>query len=155
RMKTPHENRFDHITALGARLFDVPLAAISLWEPDGARLQACQGADGGPTDAPPALGAWIDGVVEPLIVPDTHTDPRFAHSPFVTGEPHLRFYIAMPLRAPDGAWLGALCLWDHRPRAFSREQQAHLQSLAALAAGELERRNALQRQAQAEAQIAR
>ena len=49
------------------------------------------------------------------IVPDLTEDPRFAHNPLVTGEPHLRFYAGAVLRTPDGVPLGALCVLDHVP----------------------------------------
>src|SRR3546814_20929597 len=53
---------------------------------------------------------------KPLVFPDAAADPRFRDNPLVTGEPHIRFYAGMPLRAYNGAILGALCIVDRRPR---------------------------------------
>jgi GAF domain-containing protein len=35
-----------------------------------------------------------------LVVPDTHTDPRFSANPLVLGELHVRAYVGVPLRTP-------------------------------------------------------
>ena len=51
-----------------------------------------------------------------MIVPDATLDVRFATSPFVTGDPHIRFYAGVPLRAPTGEAVGTLCIIDTVPR---------------------------------------
>ena len=39
---------------------------------------------------------------EPLIIPDTHEDERFADNPLVTEDPMIRFYAGFPLAGPGG-----------------------------------------------------
>ena len=50
----------------------------------------------------PALCNYVVSAAEPLIIPDTWVDPRFADNPLVRGEPHVRFYAGVPLQAPGG-----------------------------------------------------
>ena len=61
-----------------------------------------------------------------FIVEDAMNDPRFAGNPYVTGEPHLRFYAAVPLHAPGGAAVGALCVMDNVPRQLREKQKMAL-----------------------------
>jgi GAF domain-containing protein len=46
----------------------------------------------------------------------THLDARFAASPLVTSEPHIRFYAGFPLLSPEALPLSTLCVIDHDKR---------------------------------------
>jgi len=70
---------------------------------------------------------------DPLIVTDTEKDSRFATNPFVKGEPHIRFYVGIPLQAGDGLPIGSLCVIDTKPKTLTEEQIKELQSLAGIA----------------------
>jgi signal transduction protein with GAF and PtsI domain len=63
-------------------------------------------------------------------------DPRFARNPFVTGEPHVRFYAGVPL-ATSGHAIGTLCVFDSRPRPFTAAEQKILVELATWVEGEM------------------
>ena len=67
---------------------------------------------------------------QPLIVPDTLVDPRFADNPAVTGEPNIRFYAGVPLRSSEGHVLGTLCVIDRVPRQLSVPQLEKLRAIA-------------------------
>jgi hypothetical protein len=67
---------------------------------------------------------------ELFVVPDASHDPRFATSPLVLGEPHIRFYAGAPLAAPNGHNLGALCVIDRVPRQLNCEQLESLRILS-------------------------
>ena len=41
----------------------------------------------------------------------------------MTGEPHIRSYLGVPLFDDDGQALGTLCVLDRRVRDFSAEDQ--------------------------------
>jgi hypothetical protein len=76
---------------------------------------------------------------EPLVVLDAQADWRFARSPLVTGEPHVRFCAIAPIRTTDGHNIGSLCVLDDRARAqFSPRQRHTLKEFAAVAMRELE-----------------
>ena len=44
-------------------------------------------------------------------------------SPLVTGEPHLRAYLGVPLHGEQGQVLGTLCVLDRQAREFNAEEQ--------------------------------
>ncbi|HSK62155.1 MAG TPA: GAF domain-containing sensor histidine kinase [Actinomycetospora sp.] len=90
-----------------------------------------------------AMCAVTIGEAEPVAVPDAREDPRFAANPFVTGRlAHIRFYAASQLRAPSGAVLGTLCVFDETVRELTAEQRHALDLLARQAVGALELRRA-------------
>jgi CheY-like chemotaxis protein len=76
-----------------------------------------------------------------FIVEDAAGDDRFNRTPMVT-EAGFRFYIGVPLLAPDGHSLGTLCVLDRTPRTPTHEQVTRLQALAAQVLQQLEIRRA-------------
>jgi signal transduction histidine kinase len=140
-LDTPPEAAFDRITTLAARLFDMPIALVSLVDKSRAWFKSCHGFNLSevPRDATLCSFALLYNQV--LIVPDTRQDERFACNPFVQSEPGVRFYAGAPLVTHDGFNLGTLCLLDSKPRdALSAEQQTILADLAAMVVDELELR---------------
>jgi hypothetical protein len=65
-----------------------------------------------------------------FVVPDAQADPRFREYAFVTGDPHIRFFAAHPLEGPSGERIGALCVYDSRPREFDQAERDLLAALA-------------------------
>lgn len=140
-LDTPPEAAFDRLTTLAARLFDMPIALVSLVDKSRAWFKSCHGFNLSevPRDATLCSFALLYNQV--LIVPDTRQDERFACNPFVQSEPGVRFYAGAPLVTHDGFNLGTLCLLDSKPRdALSAEQQTILADLAAMVVDELELR---------------
>ena len=84
-----------------------------------------------------------------LEVPDTREDERFRHNPFVTGQPHIRFYAGAPLVTPDGHALGTLCVVDIEPRRLSPGQMRALDALRHQVQDQLELRLKLRQLEQA------
>ena len=64
-------------------------------------------------------------------VHDATRDPRFSSNPYVTGDPHIRFYAGAPLVTAAGHALGTLCVIDSKPRTLSAGEVAQLRTLAA------------------------
>ena len=62
-------------------------------------------------------------------VPDATADPRFATSPWVTGETRLRAYAGLPIRLGE-LTLGALCVGDTVPRRLDAVQATLLADIA-------------------------
>jgi signal transduction histidine kinase len=140
-LDTPPEAAFDRLTKLAARLFDMPIALVSLVDKSRAWFKSCHGFNLSevPRDATLCSFALLYNQV--LVVPDTRQDERFACNPFVQSEPGVRFYAGAPLLTHDGFNLGTLCLLDSKPRdALSAEQQTILADLAAMVVDELELR---------------
>lgn len=139
-LDTPQEEAFDRITRLVRHVFDVPMSTVTFidghrqWFKSRQGLAACEG------DRGPALCAAAIAQNEPLVIPDTLADPRFATNPLVTGAPHIRFYAGVQLCTPDGQNIGTLCAIDTRPRELSGGQVAALSDLARIVMSELELR---------------
>ncbi|MEH2171982.1 PAS domain-containing protein [Nostoc sp.] len=152
-LDTPPEVAFDRITRLAARLFNMPTVLIFLVDESRAWFKSCVGFDARevPRDDTCSFAVLTD---EPLIIPDTRLDDRFACNSFVQIEPEVRFYAGAPLLSQDGFNLGTLCLLDSQPHdPLSKEQQATLVDLAAMVVDELELRLASHKIAQVDAAL--
>jgi diguanylate cyclase (GGDEF)-like protein len=136
-LDTPAEERFDRITRLAAKTFNVPIAIISLVDTSRQWFKSCFGLT--VSETPRALSFCGHAIMssEPMVVPDAKLDDRFHDNPFVTGEPFVRFYAGVPLTGSQGHRLGVLCVMDKQPRAFTMEDMQTLRDLAALAQEEL------------------
>jgi PAS domain S-box-containing protein len=127
---TPPEPAFNRVVEVAAHLFETPMALVTFVEAD---RQWCKARIGPiPTDLKREHAFCTHTILSesPLVIPDTHDDPRFARHPLVLEPPHLRFYAGVPLRAPQGHRIGSLCVLDTRPRQPTPEQLAALQQLA-------------------------
>lgn len=126
------EQRFDHIVAMAQELFDVPVALITLLDPDRQWFKSRAGLN--QTETPRNISFCSHTLTDdkPLVVEDALGDERFHDNPLVTGEFHLRFYAGFPIHSPDGYPLGTLCIIDHSPRAFGDKDLKLLQHLAQL-----------------------
>lgn len=74
----------------------------------------------------------------PLVVGDAWTDPRFAGTPRGR-ESEMRFYAGYPVRAPDGHFVGAICVLDPEPRDPADVDVALLREFALMVEAELDR----------------
>lgn len=79
----------------------------------------------------------------PLVVTDAATDARVRDNPATT-EGGIGAYLGVPVRSPDGHTLGALCVLEHDPRAWSDREIATLGDLAASVEAELRLRESTQ-----------
>ena len=113
---------FDDIVELVANICDVPIAAVNLLEGGRQWSKSIRGLS--PVNVPVAqtLCQWAMQGEGVLVIEDTTTDVRSRENPFVVGAPHIRFYAAAPLVAPDGEIIGALSAADVVPRALTKQQ---------------------------------
>jgi PAS domain S-box-containing protein len=148
-LDTPPETAFDRITSLAARLFDVPIALVSLVDESRAWFKSCFGFELQEVQRNDTICSFALLSPQVLVVPDAQQDDRFACNPFVQADPGLRFYAGAPLLTQDGFNLGTLCLLDMKPRpGLTDEQTATLSDLAAMVMDELELRLAARKVAQ-------
>jgi phosphoribosyl 1,2-cyclic phosphodiesterase/GAF domain-containing protein len=137
-LDTPAEERFDRITRLARRLFDVPIALVSLVDTDRQWFKSRQGIDVSETPREASFCAHAILDEQPFVVSDALRDPRFADNPFVAGAPRIRFYAGRPVRV-GGQRVGTLCVSDLRPRQLSAEDVRALDDLGVLVEQELTR----------------
>lgn len=136
-LDTQPEERFDRLTRMAQKMFDVPFALVSLIDKDRQWLKSCAGALA--QEIPRDITFCGHAILgdKTFIIPNTLEDDRFADNPLVTDEPKIRFYAGCPLQAPNGFKLGTLCILDQRPRQFDAEDIQALSDLAATVEGEL------------------
>lgn len=136
-LDTPHEERFDRITRLAQRLFDVPIAMITMVDAERQWFKSIQGLESRQASRDSAFCAHTILSAGVLEVEDALEDPRFCDNPLVTGNPNIRFYVGVPIQSPDGANVGSLCLIDRRPRKMSPEDLDSLTDLTGMVEKEL------------------
>jgi len=136
-LDTSREDRFDRYTRITARIFDAPIALISLVDRNRQWFKSAEGLD---VDETPRNISFCghailgDGVFE---VRNARRDPRFRDNPLVLEQPHIRFYAGAPLEAPNGHKLGTLCIIDRVSRELSDEDKATLGNLADMVVREM------------------
>jgi diguanylate cyclase (GGDEF)-like protein len=131
------EERFDRLTRLAKRLFNVPIALVTLVDKDRQWFKSCVGLDVNETPRDVSFCGHAILQDELLLVPDAKQDKRFHDNPLVTGEPNIRFYAGYPLTVPNGNKMGTLCLIDTKPRELDDEERGLLRDLAGMAEQEL------------------
>jgi PAS domain S-box-containing protein len=130
---------FERFTRIAAQLFGTSMAIVSFVDENHQWLKGCVGLDAKSTPREVAFCAHAILASEPFVVLDATSHPAFFDNPFVTGPPHIRFYIGAPLITHDHFRLGTLCVIDTVPRpAVDPEQVARLQDLASLVVEHLE-----------------
>lgn len=136
-LDTPPEERFDRVTRLARRLFDVPIAVVTMIDVSRQWFKSKVGmdADETPRDISFCSHAILSDDI--TVVKDAKLDDRFSGNPQVTGEPYIRFYAGCPIRSESGYKLGTLCMVDMKPRDFSADDRALLKDLAAMVEQEL------------------
>lgn len=136
-LDTGSEERFDRITRMAKRLFDVDICLVSLVDSDRQWFKSKQGLTA--CETPRDISFCGHAILSdaPLIVADAAEDPRFADNPLVAGEPHIRFYAGCPIHGPDGYRIGTLCIVDALPRTLSIDDRAALSDLVSLVEDEL------------------
>ncbi|MGQ5524850.1 GAF domain-containing protein, partial [Chitinimonas sp. PSY-7] len=136
-LDTVPEERFDRLTRMARRLFDVPIALISLVDADRQWFKSSSGLLASETPRDISLCGHAILGNEVFIIPDAQEDDRFADNPLVTSEPYFRFYAGCPLHLAKDIKVGTLCVIDDKPRSFTVEAEALLQDMANLVEGEL------------------
>lgn len=140
-LDTAEEERFDRVTRLAKRLFNVPIAIVSLVDQNRQWFKSCFGLSTKETSRDISFCGHTILNDEPFIIPDATQDKRFYDNPLVKEEPFIRFYAGCPLSFSDGTKLGTLCIIDQVPRNLTDEDISSLIDLAQLAEREL---NAIQ-----------
>ncbi|WP_449545382.1 sensor domain-containing diguanylate cyclase [Lelliottia amnigena] len=129
-LDTGADERFDRLTRIAKKVFQVPVVLISLLDRDRQWLLACEGL--GTRETPRNISFCGHAILQegPFIVNDAVNDERFHDNPLVIGEPYIRFYAGYPVHLPDGEVAGTLCLINSKPRSFNDDDIASLRDLA-------------------------
>lgn len=136
-LDTPPEERFDRITRIARKLFNVPIALVSLVDSERQWFKSNLGLPVRQTPREISFCGHAISQREVFVVSDATLDPRFSENPLVTGEPNIRFYAGHALRLGNGLAMGTLCIIDKKPRSFPHDELQALKDLATIAENEL------------------
>lgn len=129
-IQSPPEPQFDAIVALACRLFQVPIALVSLVGRTEQTFKAVQGLSVCKTEREVAFCNHPVASGELLVVENAAMDPRFRDNRLVSGAPGIRFYAGAPHSIKAGLVLGTLCVIDTKPRTMCDEDRAALVQMA-------------------------
>ncbi|MGY1635396.1 SpoIIE family protein phosphatase [Geodermatophilus sp. SYSU D00742] len=131
---------FDRLSALAARLVGARHAKVTLFT-DQDTIVGGYGLPPGVIGGPALLTGAISAITvrrgAPLVVPDAAALPAVAQLPAVTSG-QVAAYLGVPLVAGSGHVVGVLAVYDPVPRAWSDDDAALLEQLAASVTAELE-----------------
>ena len=145
-LDTEPDAAFDAITRLASRVLGAPIALVTLVDLDRVWFKSHHGWDETQVGRDIAFCSTTDpGTARSWTIPDALLDERTRDNPLVVDGPQVRSYAGAPLVTRDGQTLGAVCVFDRTPRAFTPEQLESLSDLAGLAMHEMEMRLATRR----------
>ena len=131
-LDTSHEERFDRVTRMAKRMFDVSISLVSLIDEDRQWFKSAQGLEA--TETPRDISFCGHAINQEglFIIPNAIEDERFFDNPLVTDAPNIRFYAGYTLKLREGLNIGTLCLIDPKPRVMDEEDQQLLRDLGAM-----------------------
>jgi diguanylate cyclase (GGDEF)-like protein/PAS domain S-box-containing protein len=147
-LDSPSEEAFDRLTRLAQRLTGAPVALVTLVDLDRQFFKSAIGVDEpwASERGTPLSHSFCQHVVtsgKPMVVSDAREVPALADNLAIADLSAIA-YAGIPLTAPNGEHLGALCAIDTEPREWSADDIAVLEDLAAIGNAEIERRLAAQ-----------
>lgn len=128
---TAPEGVFDEIVRLTAKLFDVPIALISLVDQDRVEFKANRGLEG--VHEVPRNDSICSVAVlqhETTVFENLHENPCQLTNPLAAQQNNFGFYAGHPLVTRAGLNIGALCVLDRKPRLVSGPERQRLATLA-------------------------
>ncbi len=123
------EPSFDRLTRLVRHVLGVRAATFTVVDGERQFFKSVQGLDLRETSRDASFCAHTILGHEMLVVPDALKDVRFGSNPLVMGEPHIRFYAGIPIRAHNRLPIGTLCAIDDSPRELMPEQRTLMEDL--------------------------
>ncbi|MEB8344433.1 GAF domain-containing protein [Flavobacteriaceae bacterium KMM 6898] len=129
-LDTPVDGCYEEITSLASKIFDVPIAIISLVDTDRIWFKSSYGLDIEQIPRDPGLCSSAIMSNDVYVVENAKLDPRTMANPLVAGVMGLQFYAAAPLTSSDGYNLGTICIIDKNPRVLNVKEASILLHLS-------------------------
>lgn len=136
-LDTPAEERFDRVVRMAMRMFDVPVAFISLIDAERQWFKSSIGLEFSEIPREHAICAHAILGDDVFKLADAAADHRFADGPLVLSDTGARFYASYPLKLANGVTIGTLCIIDHYARDLDDDQVLLLRDLAEIVEREL------------------
>jgi PAS domain S-box-containing protein len=153
RDHAPPAERFDSLTRLAAKMFQVPVSFITLTGSSGHLVASSY------SDPSPRLAFPDDSLLQPLVQHVTTSGQPLVipnvldHAPAQAGmaaATEAAAYAGVPLHAADGHVLGVFSIVDGAGRDWSEREMQILEELATLAAREVEQSRGAEREEQSQ-----
>ena len=133
-LSTPGQGVFNDFVGVVAKLFDVPIALVSLVRADDVVFIGNEGLPEAQVvpreDSMCSVAILHEG---PTVFDDIPARPCTLVNPYVARQMQLGFYAGQALRAPNGQSLGSLCVIDRKPRHLSPAEGRLLTQLGLVA----------------------
>ncbi|WFS04248.1 putative bifunctional diguanylate cyclase/phosphodiesterase [Rhizobium tumorigenes] len=142
-LDTPASENFDRITRMASKIFNLPIAAVSLTDVDRQWFKSRVGVDHNSIPRDRAPCAQVAECKDLLVIPDMAEDSCYRES--VLGKSGIRFYAGAPLITREGHGLGALCVLGTEPRTATEEELSGLRDLAAMVMSQIELQHSIGR----------
>ena len=141
-LDTPREEAYDRLTRLAAKLLGAPVALISLVDDERQFFKSCLGleepwASARETPLSHSFCQYAVAEGEPLVIEDAREHPLVQDN-LAIRDLNVVAYAGIPLIRPGGEALGTLCVIDHKPRVWTKDQLDILTDLAASVLSEIE-----------------
>lgn len=130
-LDTPPEKAFDDLVEIATLICGTQMGAVTLVDQDRQWFKARKGL--GATETPRDFAFCAHAILTPgelFTVENAELDARFVNNPYVTDNPHVRFYAGAPLLGSEGEALGTLCVFDATPSILNEEQRSALAALS-------------------------
>ena len=141
-LDTPPEEPYDRLARLAAKLLQAPVALVSLVDEHRQFFKSCFGLDEPWNSAreAPLSHSFCQHALEankPLVIENARAYPLVRDNAAIR-DLRVVAYAGVPLTTARGQSLGTLCVIDHKPRAWTRDQIDTLVDLAASVMTEIE-----------------
>ena len=131
---TPGQELFNDFVSVVAKLFETPIALVSLVRADDVVFVGNEGLPEAQIvareDSMCSVAILSEGLTE---FPDLVAEPCNLVNPFVAQHLSMGFYAGQALRTPGGLAVGSLCVIDRRPRQLTAPEGELLRELALVA----------------------
>ncbi len=151
---TEPEAAFEDVVALTAHLCGAPIAGVSLVDGTCEWLKAEVGLGVRELDDVGEFTSLVLRTAGTVVIEDTHLHPELAMTRFVTGAPHIRSYIGVPVHSGEGIAVGALFALTREVMTFTDTQRSLVEGLGRQVEHLLELRQSVRESSRAHADVA-
>ncbi|HEX4958118.1 MAG TPA: GAF domain-containing protein [Lacibacter sp.] len=123
------EDEFNDLVELASAFCKTPISLITLLDKERQWFKARKGVDLNETEKGLSFCTHAILTDDVMVVEDTAKDSRFSDNPLVTNY-GIRFYAGAPIVSPEGHKLGTVCVLDHEPQQFTKEQKRNLELIS-------------------------
>lgn len=142
-LDTSPSESFDRITRMASKLFNLPIAAVSLTDEDRQWFKSRVGVEHWEIPRFKACCGEVADTSNFLVIPDLLESVTYQNS--VLAESGIRFYAGAPLTTRDGYTLGSMCVLGNEPRQITDDERALLHDMAAMVMDQIELQHAFGR----------